>query len=292
MQVTLAHAKKDPHLLPFRFALKAYIADERLRIPVLPDVVTKVISLLNHPNSDANTLARHIHKDQALASYVLRVSNSPLFAGTREITTLRQAVARIGAKALGKIALSVTMQGKIFKAAGYEKEIKGIWREALTCGVFAQEIGCLINVRSESLYLCGLLHTIGKPVILQALDELKTEFDMELLHESGLALMIDFHQVVGRKVAEQWKLPGSIRYACMNYLDPEGAQEFKKEVRITFLAHRLAGYIDANPEEEDLEALADHPSVRAIGIRVNHLRDLCIKLDRIRALLETMEVVH
>ena len=136
-----SQARKDPNILPYRFALKAYIQEEKLKIPVLPDIVAQVMELINHPSVNANTLARLIHKDQALAGYVLRVSNSPIYAGTREILTLRQAIARIGAKTLGRIALSITMRGEVFKAGGYEEHMNAIWRHSLASGALAQEIG-------------------------------------------------------------------------------------------------------------------------------------------------------
>ncbi|MEM8487867.1 MAG: HDOD domain-containing protein [Bacteroidota bacterium] len=290
MYTTLAGAKKDPNILPFRFALKAYIEDERLKIPVLPDVVGKVIALINHPKADANTLARLIHKDQALAGYVLRVSNSPIFAGARQIQTLRQAISRIGAKTLGKIALSITMQGKVFKAKGYEHVIKSIWRQTLSSGAFAQDFGQLIGESSESLYLCGLLHTVGKPVILQALQDLKQELDMDLSIEAGLSLMEEFHQVVGFKVAEQWKMPEAVKEACMHYLEPEGAELYKKEVRVTYLAHQFALFVDEDPDVETLRALAEHPSAIALNIQGSHLRKMVPRLEKMRSFLEAMSL--
>ncbi len=290
MYSSVAHAQKDQNLIPFRFALKAYIQDERLKIPVLPDVVGKVIALINHPQADANTLARLIHKDQALAGYVLRVSNSPIFAGAREISTLRQAIARIGAKTLGKIALSVTMQGKVFQAPGYENEIKDIWCQTLTAGAFAQDIGHLLNETSESLYLCGLLHTVGKPVILQALNDLKGELKLDLSVEAGVALMEEFHHAVGRKVAIEWKLPDAVREACVHYLDPENAKEHQKEVRITFLAHQFSLYVKEDPTEEDIEALNNHPTTQLLGLKKDHLIKLASRLEKIRSLLEAMQL--
>ena len=288
MYTTLIGAKKDPNLIPFRFALKAFIEDERLNIPLLPDVIGKVIALINHPQADANTLARLIHKDQALAGYVLRVSNSPIFAGTREISTLRQAIARIGAKTLGKIALSITMKGKIFKVKGYPEEIKDIWRKSLTAGAFAQDIGHTLGESSESLYLCGLLHSVGKPVILQALEDLKGELGMELSNDAGLELMEGFHQVVGRKVAEQWKLPDAVKDACVHYLNPESATSNLKEVRITWLAHQLSLFIDKDPEEEVQDELSNHPSTVALRLKKKHIALLVTRLEKVRSLLEAM----
>ena len=279
----------DPNLLPFRFALKSYIRDEKLKIPVLPDVVARVMELINLPTVNANTLARLIHKDQALAGYVLRVSNSPIYAGTREILTLRQAIARIGARTLGKIALSVTIQGKVFKSKGYEEQMAVIWRQSLTAGAMAQEIGNLLKNQSETLYLCGLLHNVGKPVILQALEELKAEFKMDLSHEGGLTLMEEFHQNVGGRVAQQWKLPEAVQQAALHYMVPLKTEEFQKEVLITHLAHRIAEFLDTEPEEGEIATLAQSPPVAALKINETMLNNFIGKLEKIRELLNAMK---
>lgn len=280
----------DPNHLPFRFALKAYIKEEKLKIPVLPDVVVKVIELINQPQVDANTLARLIHKDQALAGYVLRVSNSPIYGGSREISTLREAIARIGARTLGKIALSITMQGKMFSARGYESEMASIWRESLTAGALATEIGRAIQYASETLYLCGMLHSVGKAVILQALTELKEELRLDLSRGGGMALVEEFHNWVGGIVAEQWRLPRTVKHAIVYYTMPEMAPEDKIAVRVTLLSRVLAGYLDTPPEPGELDALEAHPSIEALGIKRDEMVRLVNKLSRIEEALEAMRL--
>ena len=281
-------ANADQNLMPFRYALKAYLNEEKLKIPVLPDVISRVIELINHPTVNANTLARLIHKDQALAGYVLRVSNSPMYAGAKEIVTLRQAIARIGARTLGKIALSITMQGSVFKAKGYEAEMKSIWRSSLSAGALAQEIGNCVRYPSESLYLCGLLHTVGKPVILQALEDLKEEFDLPLSYEGGLQLMEHFYQGVGGKVAEQWKLPESVKNAALFYKAPEKSPTNTMEVRITYLADKLADFVDNEPDEAELNGLVADATVQALKITPDMLKDFVVKMEKIRVMLDAM----
>ncbi|MBX2819217.1 MAG: HDOD domain-containing protein [Rhodothermaceae bacterium] len=280
----------DPNLLPFRFALKAYINEEKLRIPVLPDIVAQVMQLINNPSVNANTLARLIHKDQALAGYVLRVSNSPMYAGTKEILTLRQAIARIGARTLGKIALSITMRGEVFKADGYEDLMATIWRQSLACGALAQEVGKAVQYNSETLYLCGLLHTVGKPVILQALDILKGELKLELSYEGGLALIDEFHQDVGGRVAEQWKLPDAVKKAALHYHDPSVVEQNQKEVLITYSAHQLSMLLDAEPEEQSIEQFLTDPHFQSIRLDQKALELLVSRLEKIKELLDAMKM--
>ena len=257
---------------------------------MLPDVIARVMELINLPSVDANTLARLIHKDQALAGYVLRVSNSPMYAGSREILTLRQAIARIGARTLGKIALSVTMQGKVFKSKVYEQEMSNIWRQSLTAGALAQEAGNMVKNRSETLYLCGLLHSVGKPVILQAIEELKKEFKLDLTYEGGLVLMDEFHEDVGGRVAMQWKLPEAVRESALHYRIPGKAENHKSEVNITFLAHQLSQFLDDEPAEGEIETLVDEPAVTSLNLKEADIRVLLGRLEKIRELLKAMTV--
>jgi len=103
--------------------------------------------------------------------------------------------------------------------------------------------------------------------------------------------MEEFHQVVGKKVAEQWKLPEAVKLACMHYLEPEKAESHLKEVRITFLAHEFADFIFEDPDEEQIEFLATHPSTIALRISVKHLKTLVERLEKVRSLLEAMSLV-
>ena len=282
-------AANDPNILPFRFALKAYVKEEKLKIPTLPDIVAQVLELINKPSVNANTLARLIHKDQALAGYVLRVSNSPVYAGSKEILTLRQAIARIGARTLGKITVSVAMQGDVFKADTYSDEMDRIWRQSLTAGSLAQDIGKLIGYNTEALYLCGLLHSVGKPVILQAIDILKQELKLDLSYEGGIALMDEFHAEVGGRVAVEWKLPEPVKVAALNYAQPERADVYQKEVLITHVAHLVASFLDEEVEEEYIEKLAQSPHLQELNLDAKKLNKLFSRLEKIQEFLDQMK---
>jgi HD-like signal output (HDOD) protein len=50
-----------------------------LKLPILPRVAAMVIELSTDENSDALQLTKLIQGDQALASHILRIANSPLY---------------------------------------------------------------------------------------------------------------------------------------------------------------------------------------------------------------------
>ena len=59
------------------------------------------------------------------------------------------------------------MQSGVFRVPGYEPVLNQLWRHALASGAFAKEIARVRRLNVESAFLCGLLHSVGKPALLQ-----------------------------------------------------------------------------------------------------------------------------
>lgn len=268
-------------------ALEQRIAGDSLKLPVLPHVIREILSAGDDPNVNARHLSSFIHKDQTLAGHVLRVSNSAVYAGTRKIRSLNQAIARLGGRALVKIAVSITMKGEVFRVSGYEQYIKEIWEHSLVSGSYAQEIAKKCGLSPEELFMCGLMHQVGKPVLLQALVELRREIGTPLSSETIHQFLDFYHPRVGCKLAHAWKLPQSIQAACSFYEDYQRCDEYQGEVYITHLASRLANWA-INPEANEIEDLKRASILEKIELKPSDLEELgaqaSIILEEVRAL--------
>ena len=120
-------------------------------------------------------------------------------------------------KLLGEITVAVSVRGEVFRVPGFQIKIKYIWRHALASGIFGKEIARLKRVNVEGQFLCGLLHTIGKPVALHALVDLQKKRLTSLPPESVLDLMEEFHCLIGKKIADYWKLPLQVQHSAVWY---------------------------------------------------------------------------
>ncbi len=156
-----------------RDALVERINTQALDLPLLPQAASQVMSFMSDPNADATRLSSLIHQDQALAGHVLRIANSPAYMPRSPIVSLQQAVAWLGMHVLGEIAFTASRQKGVFRVQGYEDEIKRMWRHALITGLYAKEIARQRRHNVEGAFLCGLLHAIGKPVVVHALTDLQ-----------------------------------------------------------------------------------------------------------------------
>jgi len=99
------------------------IQDESLDLPMLPKVATLVLELVNDVDSDMVTLAKLIQTDPALAGHVMRIANSAAFSTAVKMSSLQQAISRLGMRNVADIALAASMGPALFNAPGFEEDI-------------------------------------------------------------------------------------------------------------------------------------------------------------------------
>lgn len=238
-----------------------------IELPLLPQAASRVMALASDPNADAAKLSALIHQDQALAAHVLKIANSPAYMPRSPVVSLQHAVAMLGITLLSEIAFTASLKVGAFQVAGYEDEVKQLWRHSLATGAFAKEVARAKRMNIESAYLCGLLHEIGKPVVLRATTMIAREQSNKwvkalapiLDSKSHVKTLIEgYHTRVGILVAEKWSLPKQVAEAIQYYGDYEHATAFRQECMLTFIADRLASHL-LTPEEMPEDSLRDHP---------------------------------
>lgn len=195
------------------------LTNGQLSLPVLPNVAAEVLASSVDDRSDAARLAMLIQHDQSLASYVLRITNSPAFRSQQEIVSLQQAIARLGMQRIREVALSASVRGALFRGGIYQARADALWRLSLSAGLWSREIARVCRRSVEIAYLCGLLHRIGAPLILQRLNDLPdalddTETDM---------LLEELAPVAGVQLARGWNLPAPIAATIAHFHAPESA---------------------------------------------------------------------
>jgi len=199
-------------------ALEARIKNGDLEVPMLPEVAGKVVSLTNDPDSDAAPLANLVQGDQSLASQVMRIANSAAYCPGATLVSLQQASARLGMGLIGDIALAASINTKMFHAPGYEEHIAAVWGKALLTALWGKEIARTCRRNVEATFLCGLLHSIGRPVLLQTVIEICDEQSVTLPREEILALEDLYYKQVGASVVATWEMPAIVS-AAIEYFD-------------------------------------------------------------------------
>lgn len=278
-----------------REALRSLIADRlkrgNLDLPLLPVVANQVLMLSSDPNADATKLSTLIQQDQALAGKILHIANSPAYLPRSPIVSLQQAIAWLGLNMLAGLAFSISVQRGVFTIKGYENEVRTLWHQALATGLYGKEIARRIRHNVENAFLCGLLHTIGKPLLLHFIITSEPAPKVRPSWDLVESLIQEFHVSAGAKLAESWQLPEPVQEAIRLYSDQTFHQAISptKGAIITCLADHLASWL-LDPASHDEERLRALPVVQALNFYPEDMTALFEQRETIQHAVEAFLV--
>lgn len=281
-EAQVATARKSEGGVPaaVRSELEAKLQTGALELPLLPGVAMEITSAAAREDVDVREIAEMLKRDAALSAHVLRIVNSPLYSPRGQIVSLPQAVARVGALKIREIALVIACKTGVFKAKGYEREIDDVFKHSVATALFAQEIARQTRNNVEDAFLCGLLHDVGRPVLLQALVTSLKDARAIADRESVLELVRELHESAGAALAKAWTLPESVVNALAKHHSPYPELE-SVPVRIVSLADRCA-HLAFEGDALTVEAVSAHPALALLEIYPDMLEKIVKRATVVR----------
>jgi putative nucleotidyltransferase with HDIG domain len=258
--------------------IEARIAKQGFDLPLLPEVATRVLQLCNSPDTDASQLSAVLHQDQAFASHVLRVANSPGMAASVQIVSLQQAVSRLG--------MAISVQARVFDVPSHRELVARLWRHSLAAGCFAKEVARSRRTNVESAFLCGLLHDVGKPIVLDSVAELECSRGAPYADAEVLLAMDVYHAEVGTMLVRAWNLPDQVGDAVRFHHEYQAAQSFRELAMMVNLADHLAHLTIPTTVHLDEEKVRQLPVVEELNIYPDDLDRLIAQRDNVLQLVE------
>ncbi len=271
----------------FNARLLETIEGRRLELPLLSHVIWEVMELSAEDDVNASRLSDLIHRDVSLAGHILRVANSPAFMPRYPITSLKQAVSRLGMTQLSEIAFCVALRGKVFHLPRYKDELQHLWNHATQTAFFAKTIAVRCHQNPEEAFLCGLLHDIGKPVILQIIADLQKELACTLVPSTLQELMEVHHTQAGKRLAEAWQLASPVSECIMYHHAYRETPTRADAVMVTRLADCIS-YAVMFPGSYDKESLCADPIVQELHFSNEDLDALFDQRELVLQFVEAM----
>jgi|GEM_PF-246571 len=197
------------------------------QLPALSEVVMEVLELIDKGNVEFPVLMKKISQDQALASRVLKVANSPFYGNACKIGSLKGAGVMLGIHTLRSIVTTVGIIGRFPAKSGGNFDRLKFWKHAIGTGVTAKVLARKIGFDQDTAFSAGLLHDVGK-LVLDAHFPMdfyrvlaRRDSEQCLLKDAELKELGFDHTIVGAKAAHHWKLPPLIHAAIHNHHNPE-----------------------------------------------------------------------
>ena len=280
----------NPSILPaqVREPLERRINEGRLELPVLPEVASQVVKLSNDPNADTRKLAALVQRDQAMAGHLMRLANSPFYAPKFPLVSLDQVVSRMGMKKVREIALVISCQSKVFAVPGHEATVKRMFRHSLAAAAFAQEIARSRRWNVEEAFLCGLLHDVGRPVLLQELVDLHAEAGLPFQAEAAETLLSDRHAEVGAALVNCWSLPARLGDTIRFHHHPLKSTTAAQTAMMTNLADDLAHLLLEGGRAVGEAQVREHPMLVPLNLYPDEMDALLALRPTVLSMVESV----
>jgi uncharacterized domain HDIG len=252
-------------------------------LPALPEVVVRVMRLAEDPRTDAQSIARVIATDQAMAARVLKLANSAFYGLPRRVSTLSEAVVILGFRTIKNLAIAAsTFELLNREVAGYWLQRGELWRHSLACAIGAQLIARRVRLPvSEEAFVGGLLHDIGKVAINLFVRE---QFDQ--IMERALQDRIPFveaeqavlgfnHAMAGGLIAEKWNLPPLLVSVIKYHHQPSSAPEKEPMISVVHLADLLSITMGMGIGGDGLYYVLEEGTLAMFGLEQADIDELC-----------------
>ncbi|HEU4691093.1 MAG TPA: HDOD domain-containing protein [Vicinamibacterales bacterium] len=209
-------------------------------MPMLPALAADVMSLALDPDVSITRLARVITKDQVLATRVLRLANSAYCAPMQEVTTVNDAIVRMGTGPVRNVVLAVCFTSRLQGANVYGPQGRELVDHAIGTAYLARLVAERAGVDADEAFMCGLLHDMGKLLILKlSRDFIKFGVPTPSAQEIDTVCR-DRHPQIGARLLRQWQLPSALEGPVQFHHDPSASTTHALESSVTYMANRLA----------------------------------------------------
>ena len=195
--------------------LEEDIATERLQLPSAPELAMRIRRTVSKDNCTNQTIARLIAADPALAAKILKIANSPLCRGEHNISTLDDAVGRIGMHTVSELIVCFSLKD-LFNSNIPSMRLKfaELVGESVRTGACASVIaGRSAPAFADQSLVAGLLSNLGALPILERLSQQPAFADNR--GETD-AILTEFTPRIGAMICETWDLGAPFAEATAN----------------------------------------------------------------------------
>ena len=239
----------------------------RISLPTLPDVVARISRMMDDPRVGLHEIGQVIAEDPGLTARVLRIANSAFYGLSEPVLTAEQAAAVVGARSLRNIAMQASLMQRFEHLGGVaDFDLQEVWSHAMLSArlseALAKQARVANDLEPEDYYTCGLLHDVGKVILLEGLGEDYFEIlrharaSQHALHLSEEATLGFTHVHVGSLLAARWKLPEPIATAIQFHHGPMAEVIARPTVAVVAIADQIAYRVASDSDQPALGNLA------------------------------------
>ena len=260
-----------------------FLKSKNVKLPAFNATAHQIQKEIAKEEPDSRLIEKLIVSDQSLTGEVLRVSNSSFYRGLTQVTTVRDAIIRLGIKEVSNIATLVTLQHNFQSKNPIVQKIMGkLWRHSVGCAIganwLARQTG--FQALAHEAFIAGLLHDVGKLFILKVIDDLKASGKIANLPSDKLLneIMQNLHTDRGYALMIHWNLPEKYcRVARDHHIEDFDCNNFL--IVLVRLANQMCHKIGIGLSVEPSLVLIATPEAKQLQLSEMDLARLEVRLE-------------
>jgi HD-like signal output (HDOD) protein len=212
----------------------------------LPNVYTRIVETLNSPRASSAVIADIVSKDSSLSLRLLQLVNSAFYGFPAKIDSISRGITLLGTNEITTLSLGISVV-RLFQDIPVDLiNMETFWKHSIRCGLFAQVIAShKVGLSEEKLFIGGLLHDIGRLVMIRKIPKkytrailLSREEQIPLYRAEQKTLYCD-HAEIGRMLANEWRLTPALTQMIGGHHSP-AMDRYPIEACIVHIADFLA----------------------------------------------------
>ncbi len=221
--------------------------------PVMPQVVRDVQAVIKRKSSTADDVAAVIERDPVISLRLISVANSPVYRGIQDIRNVKEAIPRMGLKETLNIIIAISNKS-LYETDRTQFRIlmDKLWVHSLASAYGSKLIAEHLKLPdSEKFFLMGLVHDIGKSMLLKAFTDISAIKNINF--DVVQANIQQGHLSVGGVLLRRWGFDDLFIKVVTMHEGHELTAETEKEILVIHLANMLTRTIGYSLYDDDVD---------------------------------------
>lgn len=229
------------------------VKDAISQVKPFSHIIQEAISLIDSAKADSKKIASVLKQDLLLAARLLSIANSPFYGMCRKVDDIENAYVILG----NNIIRNILISAGALDSFPVTDERNKIWYHSLEVATVSEYLAKKVDLEHGRAYMVGLLHDVGKFILLDAYPEHQSIIQANHTMSSGssieeeMNLMGINHAQAGATVIGVWNLPEEMQLLVEKHHYP-AISENSKELTILQLADDICYMLGMKLSDDDL----------------------------------------
>jgi HD-like signal output (HDOD) protein len=238
-----------------------------------PAAARRLAELAGNESTKIGEIVQVLEQDPALSAKLLRMVNSAGFALRRQCSSVRHAVTLVGSKNLYQMATTAAVLDLFNSESAHAVQVL---EHSAVVAAFCRYLGVHLSLPAEELFTVGVLHDIGKLMLLETLEGAygsmidQSQGGADTLHMLERAAQGFDHGVLAAHVLKEWNIPDPIPKVVAWHHEPARAYASSSLhaalVQTLRLADALVHAMNQGASRGDIPTLAKHEAANYLDI--------------------------